>query len=314
MAYSGLITKYPVGRPLDDIQRAYQLKQKAPLRIDPICHQSVIKVNSTYLEVIDKWYTWKGAASALLLLFIVLFGALYASMVYFTLTREPGAINDDASALTFASGLILPFVLGSIWLLCRESFAYTHYPIRFNRRSRIVHVFRTNGTVLSIPWEKVFFTIGRRNQSVAWEVRGHVIAPDNITIKETFALSYGSSIQDLRISPGQVDFSDPVRAHWEFIRRYMEDGPEAVVGRIQRCLPISTRRESIKEGMSRIFGNLANAPRVIVWVMFLPLILVGVARAFAMRTSRIPQWPKEVDAACMIEPDDEYENTLYKSA
>ena len=133
-------------------------------------------------------------------------------------------------------------------------------------------------------------------------------------MEETFALSYGGQIPDLRVSRGQVDFSDPVRAHWEFIRRYMEDGPEAVVGRIQRCLPISTRHESIKEGMRRIFGNLANAPRVIVWVMFFPLILVGVARAFAMRTSRIPQWPKEVDAACMIEPDDEYENTLYKSA
>jgi hypothetical protein len=54
--------------------------------------------------------------------------------------------------------------LALIWLLRKESFAYTHYPMRFNRKTRTVHVFRPNGTVLSVPWDQLYFTLGHMAQ------------------------------------------------------------------------------------------------------------------------------------------------------
>ncbi len=45
----------------------------------------------------------------------------------------------------------------------RDICTYTYYPIRFNRRTREIYVFRHNGDggVLSIPWDRAFFFIGR---------------------------------------------------------------------------------------------------------------------------------------------------------
>lgn len=306
MAYQGLILKFAVDRPLDELDRQFQLKQKLRLEVDPRHQLSVVKLNSTYLEIVDKWFAWKGAFSALLLFLIGLFGGVFVAMVIVALTREPGSNYNDMQTLMMVACLIFPFVVGLTWLLCKEAFAYTHYPIRFNRKSRMVHVFRTNGTVLSVRWDKVFFTLGKLNQRVEWEVRGHVLDQDGTTVQETFALSHSANIPDIRTSPGQVHFSDPIRAHWEFVRRYMEDGPEAVAAGVQFCMPVSTRRETARESMQRIFDNNGKSPRVIFWLMFIPSILSGIARVFAMRTSKIPQWPKEIDAACPVEPNDQY--------
>ena len=86
MPYQGLIFKFPVNRSLTALGRTYPLKQKVRLEVEPHDHSCVIKLNSTYLEILDKWLPWKGAASALLLGVIALFGGLYASFVYIALT------------------------------------------------------------------------------------------------------------------------------------------------------------------------------------------------------------------------------------
>jgi hypothetical protein len=58
--------------------------------------------------------------------------------------------------------------------------------------------------------------------------------------------------------------------------------------------------------MERIFANIAGAPFVLYWMMFPFCLVVSLFRLIAMRTSKIPQWPKEVDASCAIDPDDPY--------
>jgi hypothetical protein len=305
MPYQGQIFKFPVNRPLDDFERKYQLKQKVRLDIEPHDSSSVIKLNSTYLETVDKWFSWKGASSALLLGGLGGFGALYASFLYITLTRAPGTVNDDTFVLTAFACMLIPFFAVLIWLLRKESFAYTHYPLRFNRKSRMVHVFRTNGTVLSVRWDEVFFTLGKLNRKMEWEVRGHVLGQDGVSVIETFAFSHASPV-DMRIARGQVAFDDSVRAHWEFIRRYMEQGPGAVTCAVHSCAPIDKGRENARESMQRILANDAESPRFVAWLFFLPSVLGGIARVFAMYTSKIPQWPKEIEAANPIEPNDPY--------
>lgn len=52
--YAGLIRKYPCNRPLTELERAHQLKQKIRLPLHPHYQLSVIAMNSTCLESVDK--------------------------------------------------------------------------------------------------------------------------------------------------------------------------------------------------------------------------------------------------------------------
>ncbi|MFS2005508.1 hypothetical protein ACEN9F_17930 [Duganella sp. CT11-25] len=64
MDFLGLVVRYPANRPLSDQERAHHLKQKQGLNIEPHYQLSVVKMNSTYLESVDKWFgsaTWKMA-------------------------------------------------------------------------------------------------------------------------------------------------------------------------------------------------------------------------------------------------------------
>jgi len=310
MDFLGLIGSYPKQRPITELERDRQLYQERRLNVDPHYQLSVIRMNSGYLESVDKWFGWKGLLSAVMLAIISIFMSGFLAIVYATLTGPPNfrPQNDGWFIVAVISVMISPVVGGASWILKKESFAYTHYPIRFNRKRRMVHVFRTDGTVLSAHWDQVFFTLGHMKQWNQWEVRGHVLESDKITIRETFALSYVGSLNATDVVPGNTQYSseDYVRAHWEFIRRYMEEGPQAVSSQVQFCMPVNGRRESFRVGMERVFANFAGAPFLIYWLMFPFCLIISIFRWLAMRTSKIPQWPEEVEASCRVEPDDPY--------
>lgn len=141
-----------------------------------------------------------------------------------------------------------------------------------------------------------------------WEVRGHVLGVDRVTVKETFALSVVDSIPT---PAGGADQwrgtqNDSVSAHWEFVRRYMEDGPQAVSDQIQFCMPVAARKESAKGSFERMFANMSGAPIIAFIVMCPFLLLFSVGRVIAMRTSKIPVWPPEVFASSPIFDEDPY--------
>jgi hypothetical protein len=141
----------------------------------------------------------------------------------------------------------------------------------------------------------LFFTVGRCNRFFGiqtWDVRAHVLASDGTTVRETFSLAMASESQG------------DVLVYWEYIRRYMEEGPSAVILRTPVYLPISERRETWRFGLMRLALDL---PWAAVLVIMLPFyFLMSLGRWFAMRTSKIPVWPKEVEDVCRVEPNDPY--------
>lgn len=141
-----------------------------------------------------------------------------------------------------------------------------------------------------------------------WEVRAHILDADKKTVRETFALSYSGMIEaeDLARNVSKFSSKDFVRAHWEFIRRYMEERPEEISSQIQFCMPIDQKRENARLGFERIFANFAGAPALLYVAMFPFCLVVSVFRIFAIRISKIPSWPVEVEASCAIEPNDPY--------
>ena len=63
MHYQGIVPlrPFPVGRRLNEQDQAYRLLQGSPIETsEPYSDLSVIKLNSTYLELVDKYYLGKG--------------------------------------------------------------------------------------------------------------------------------------------------------------------------------------------------------------------------------------------------------------
>lgn len=313
MNFTSLVSTYPKKRMLTEQERRHHLRQKKRLALEPHYQLSIIKMNSTFMDSVDRWFGWKGLITAASLLLICMFGYGGVTMAFAAGPVSWGNMNADEkleqiifSCVIFS--ISLPPILIGIWGLRKESFAYTHFPIRFNYKTQMVHVFRADGSVLSAPWNEIFFTLGHLPVANDWEVRGHIMESDNVTIRESFALSYYGSISpvDLAAQADHISSTDFVRAHWEFVRRYMEDGPQSVSNQVQFCMPIDKRRESVRISLERTFANISGAP-ILVFLMLVPYCTIAfLFRLIAVRTSKIPVWPDDIEASSKVEPGDPF--------
>lgn len=313
MDFLGLLGSYPKQRLLTDEERSYQLNQAQRLNVEPHYHLSVIRMNSSYLESVDKWYAWKGVLTGVgsVIACIFLYGVFAVGFATDGIAWDKMSGDEKFEQALFSFVIVvlsLPMIWLGIWLVRKEVFGYTHYPIRFDRKSRMVHVFRTDGSTVSAPWDQVFFTLGHLKQWNEWEIRGHILESDRATVRETFVLSYVGSLNAADAAPQAMQYSseDFVRAHWEFVRRFMEDGPEAVLGQVQFCMPVDGRRESIRVSAERVFANFSGASILLFGMMFPFCLAVSAFRMIAMHTSKIPEWPEDVEQCCGVESDDPY--------
>ncbi|MDI1258279.1 hypothetical protein [Aquabacterium sp.] len=285
MEYSGLTTKYPVNRPLTELDRARQLRQHERLDVALVYQLNVIKVDEQTLELVDKYYALKGAMTFAMAAIGFLFALFLADVTIFSATT-PGRMAEDWPVLLAFYAMVAPLFAVLYWGFRREGYAFTHYPICFDRIALMVHVFRLNGTVLSVPWDEVFFCLDKGHMNF-WNVRGHVLASDKVTVLETFSLSVTAGDAAKEVALG----------FWEMVRGYMEDGPEPAMNLAQILLPIADQRESFSFGFHRMHA-VASGESV------LAVLLFGVISAcfapfrwLAMRTSKIPQWPADVRAS-----------------
>jgi hypothetical protein len=151
--------------------------------------------------------------------------------------------------------------------------------------------------VLEAPWDDVYFTLRVNGQAFGMRTLGicGLVLKDPKTVKEMFVFGYASSSRDYCLR------------HWEFIRRYMEEGPQAVVNApgMGLYLPIADKRETLYQGWIALVSRDAWNP-VAKWMM-LPLhVFSFIGRLVCRVTSKVPLWPADVEAACAIAPGDVY--------
>ncbi|WP_250537279.1 DUF6708 domain-containing protein [Caballeronia sp. AZ10_KS36] len=296
-------TSYPVNRVLTAEERQNQLRQRERIDVRPFYNASTIKFNSTFMELVDRWFIYRG---------YVTFGSLF--FVSLTLLMPTVALSvpewhlvptsTDLIGMGICYAVCCPLWAYLIWMLLKESYRWTHFPIRFNYPKRMVYVFCLDGVIRSAKWDDLFFTISRCKRSFTpgsgpqiWDIRGHALKADRQTVEWTFALP--------------CDSEDPrqLKNCWEFVRRYMEEGPKAVYGDVFWCHDIATRRETYREGLFALNLYLNGLPRLVKYISAPVVWLISIGRLFAMRTSKIPQWPAEIEAQCRIDPSDPYQRT-----
>ncbi len=311
MDYAGLNyrnIRFPVDRSLTDEERAHRYRQEIEGNVSPMDYLSVIKLNNGYIELVDRWYpvkgfnTWLGAC-------VSGFGILLTCFLVWTFVYAP-AESEEQWMNWVMPILFLPFALGFTWggwwLMRTECSRWTHYPVRLNRKTRQVHVFRQDGTVLTVPWDALFITLGTAKAPLSgttYDLRAHILDADGRTVRESFTLGY----------PSMLGNAQSVDKFWAFLQPYMEapDGVERTFCHLKEggyLVPVDGRKESWRWSIARSFMLYAHWP----WLQLLVAPVWGpitVGRMLAMWTSKQPKWPAEVEAVNVIAPDDPYQLT-----
>jgi hypothetical protein len=293
MNFEGWASPYKTNRPITEVERKARLEVSEKYSSDLYGKWIAIHVNDVFFETVDKLHPSRGIT----LLFLGPLLLLWATMgIVFLMDFAQKQISSaDATNFSMFAAVAFAMVLTCAFsyllfriLVSHEIFSHTHYPVRLNRQNRKVYVFRSskNGGPLTLNWSEVFWQhaecAGKFAGSADYEIRGHVLDPDGVTVRDTFSL-------------GACGPSIVVSQQWELFRRYMEGGPGQVPP--QQLLPIANRRESFWFGMRRCASLFDIHP--IVMLLTCPFwASVGWARAVAMRTCRVPRWPQDVVDAC----------------
>lgn len=294
MSVYGLYQPYKINRPLNRSEKNYRLLQGQPKKVKFFnCEQSVIKMNSTYMETVDKFYKEGGTNTQFFALLFFIFSLIYLYSISYVIFFSSKEVKDVFIDIAMISGVISFFLIYTGRCLLKEWFKWTHYPIRFNRKNKMVYVFRTDGTVLTAPWNDIYFCQDKEPGPLReWSIRGHILDKDGETVCETFSL-------------GICENKESMPEYWEFIRCYMEEDVVAELSQlVVFCPPIEDRREGYIFGLQRLICMDSR----LMWFFFpfmLPLNLVAsVCRYITSQTGKIPRWPQEVLDACQPEVDD----------
>lgn len=308
--------QYPVHRPLTELEQSLHLRQGQRLNLEPLPQLAVIKLNSTFLELAEYEYNWRGLITWFCAFALVILGGGIGYAIAVDLMARFG-FTQTATIPPWWS-LLCGVVLWSLsvslftYVLRLESFSHTHYPIRFNRKTRKVYAFRPNGLHLVANWDDLFISLLRNPVWDEWTLMAHVMDKDKKTVLASFTLPATETLTPQDLNPAYTHNNtvfrqeDCLRGHWEFIRRYMEEGPEDLHHRVKFCMPIAERRETFRFGVERLFANLSGMPKIVILALSPIILLASPFRAFAMRTSRVPVWPVEIDGECPIANGDPY--------
>ncbi len=282
----GLPPKDPWTPTGDMLVYEFDKAARAKIEAKPTPLDMVVARNDTYMEVADGRYMRRGFGGMMFTLLEVPFVFLVLMPFYFLIFKGRHDLGDFIMVPIIAV-ILMPLILLIGYQWKQEMWDYTYKPIRLVRSTRKVHVFQHNGAggVWSLDWDKLVFCL--KKGGLNWGVLGYL--PDaNGQVTHAFYLGAVMPVNPKGIGP-----DEPLLAHWEYFRRYMEEGPTSVPAP-EALLPIQNRREPFLYGMLRswrMFGPLA--------IPFAPVTtLAGLFRWLGMHMSRLPRWPAEVEAQC----------------
>lgn len=266
-------------------------------------NDSIISINSTFIEVVDPGNRMRGVnpffslSGFFPLTFAILF-LCYALVVY----------QKDFPlflyiflwvSLIIMSGLFFPI---AIMLIRWDMFKKTHYPIRFNRKNRKVYAYSQDMGVVVMNWDDINFysshaTSAEENRGMGHEdIRGYVKDEEGNTKYHLMFFKY----EGKKMMRGALEI-------WELVRSYMEepDGYIKAFNVDQRLLALEDRKEGFVESI--IQGSHVIADSIFLQVLFAPAILwTATGRIMAKWTCSVPHWPEWVNEECKVSEDDLY--------
>ncbi|WP_176502575.1 DUF6708 domain-containing protein [Cobetia sp. 5-11-6-3] len=258
---------------------------------------SVVEVNNTYMELVDRWYAHKGHT---LLYAICLLGALMFGLLLFLFATIS---KNQVEAWFFYSAMVVittPFLYMGIKGFLLEGFQKTYYPIRLDRIKKEIYVVLPKGGFLKADWDDLVIHVAKNKISMIsgffYEIRGYILDKESGEIKHCVTLGY----------PPWGGYEEAL-ALWEFIRMYMEDGDgyKKCSKIIKVCMPIKHKKESVK--FSIIRGMSLLAPNYVLQLLSSPIMVLFIwCRILSVKTSQLPVWPEWINMQHKNVAYDEY--------
>lgn len=281
-----LVSPFKLGREVSEKEARANLRSPGIPRPKPL-NKGAIHLDSTCLEYLDRYFLMRGwgvLGGGFLVVFCVVLGG---AGIYGFLQSSQGQVAPVFWALVIMAVMFgVPALVALKMLVLKDAFRYTHYPVRFNRANRKVYVF-TGGArkYLEVPFDDAFFFINEdggtgANNVRIYDLRMHVIESGKIVHTVSIGSDGGSS-------PGVV------LAHWEMIRRFMDEGMDDLP--FPPLGIFASSRVSLKNAFIIPFAVFNGALR---WILAPFLFPIGVARYMALASSKRPVWPSSVEAEC----------------
>ncbi|WP_176059009.1 DUF6708 domain-containing protein [Paraburkholderia sp. BCC1876] len=311
MAYDYL-TKIRINRPLTEEEVGRRIDVHKPVADEAADAYTVFGMNDVYLEVCDSSYPQVGWGLLGFLLCFPAFVVLTAFSVESAVVDTPAMVRNGEQGM-FSAGMWVFTVITvlccalTVAVLLRDCFNYRHNAVRFNRQTRMVYAFRHNGPggVIAVSWDKAFFYPHRLPSNglaggAPTLMRCFVLDDAGTKIVNTFSFGARTVNGADESTPIGKQVLYQVQANFEFIRRYMEQGPGALP-KVERYLP---RGPSLRASMSVWFygigavGSANGVMRLLTILLSGPIFLLSILHYIAQLTSREPVWPTDVEAAC----------------
>ncbi|KAF1016762.1 MAG: hypothetical protein GAK31_00020 [Stenotrophomonas maltophilia] len=292
--YTGWMRGFILNWALSAQENAGRFDVDRPEPVAPDERACLVQFNSTYIDLIDRRFRLRGMVSTTMVLLGNLGLFLLGFFLLFTLVI-PNLEGDFWDWVMYA--IVAVCVVGApvlVWYttLKYEFFTYAWYPTRFNRRNRMVYFF-TGGKegAVRVPWDDAVFYIGRgTTQEFLRDLRCSIV--EDGVVNRTFAVGH------------YFDDEQKIRGIWEFVRRYMENGPEAVVDSIderQMNLSVKPSWRNCYLFLVASLGPAMLGARFVLMPLLLPLVL---CRWLVLKSCRTPVWPQWVEDECAIDAND----------
>jgi len=176
-----------------------------------------------------------------------------------------------------------------------ELFTQRHLIARFNRKTRQVYVNRPDyaGGVVTLPWDAVVPVINPEDPDF--------IGAGGFLILGFLSDHSGAGYDELLMLGRPMRGNQELVGFWEFIRRYMEEGPQAVP-KPKRLLtlrptPVEPIRATLRF-MSGFWRNSGKVAALITGTLLSPLIVLhALCHWISLLLCWAPRWPKEIQEA-----------------
>jgi hypothetical protein len=197
------------------------LDPKQPIDIAPLADRNVERITEHCLDVNAKGaYIVKGRGGGAWWMIWMALACLIPSLIIPPFSSEP--LEVFAASLSFASVSIV--ALGISLYVWPVRVWRNHIPIRFNRATRKVY-FHWKGTTYIEDWDtlRAYFKMQAGLSGVGAPIRDPQI---NIEFHD----AQGNAFTVFVVGTERLGLTDEEQAatFWEYIRRYMEEGPQSV--------------------------------------------------------------------------------------
>jgi len=280
------------GRTITDDEKLDLLPKQRNDYVEATDRGSLLQFNSTYTEYVDPRFFIRGSLASLGALGGVLF-SLYCVFVinYYAFPSNDYFVKSVAIISTCIAFLFM--LLFFLSVIKYDFFTYTAYPVRFNRKNRKIYVFRPpkEGGVQVFCWDEVNFYINRVKNHPHRHLIGHVMDGDFIKFSFVVGMAH---VED-----------EVIKEIWEFIYRYMEEGPKKVN---PKYILLTIKPSWLSHyRLSFLRFGLPVGAFLTGQIILLPLIGPLIAlRWLILKTCKTPTWPDWVKQECNTVENDPY--------